>query len=273
LRIVDPINKKTILFNEEGIQEFEKTCYDSWKKNSSCNNCISARAYRENDTFIKFEYNDEDIFLITASPIEIEGKNYIVEMIKRVTKDKSMFKGYGPISYVNQLISEINENVIRDELLGVYNRRYINERLPVDINNSAINKQPLSIVMADIDYFKTVNDTYGHVCGDKVLKDFANLMQKNINSETDWVGRYGGEEFLIVLNNMELGDAYEIAEKIRIELYNTTFHYEDVSIKITSSFGVFALDGLNLSLEEVLLNVDRNLYMAKQSGRNKTCKK
>jgi diguanylate cyclase (GGDEF)-like protein len=129
---------------------------------------------------------------------------------------------------------------------------------------------PLSIIMADIDYFKHVNDTYGHLIGDEVLIDFTKLISKCIRKDIDWVGRYGGEEFLIVLRDIDSENAYIIAEKIRKLVDETIFTYDNLDIHITSSFGVHGYKNEKLNLEDIISQVDKKLYAAKTSGRNKT---
>lgn len=271
IRIVDPIDKENIVIKDDKFKKLKGTCYAHWKKNSSCPNCISMRSYLNNDTFVKIEYDEKKIILVTATPVEVEGKIYIVEILKDITHNGSVLHKLNENSYqVEELISEINEKAIRDELTGVYNRRYISERLPTDVNYSLRSKKPLSIIMADIDFFKVVNDKYGHTIGDKVLADFTNLILKSIRNTTDWVGRYGGEEFIIVLNNTDSNSAFIVAEKIRKILEKTTFQYGEVSIKITSSFGVYSLKDAKVDIEHLITKVDKNLYEAKISGRNKT---
>jgi diguanylate cyclase (GGDEF)-like protein len=126
--------------------------------------------------------------------------------------------------------------------------------------------------MADIDFFKDVNDTYGHVIGDKVLKDFAALISESINNDSCWAARYGGEEFIIVLNNIDIETSYEVAEKIRKRLEEKIFVYDEIHIKITSSFGVYCVDNKKIEINDLINEVDKNLYKAKQSGRNITIK-
>lgn len=271
VRIVDPLNKKVIVIDEKGIKEMTKSCYALWKKDSFCSNCVSMRAFKEKDTFFKFERSDDKTFLITATPVEAGDNLLVVEILKEVHENNTMYKDNGLMAYLNESLSNINKKIITDELVGIYNRRYINERLPVDMNKSFLNKSPISIIMADLDHFKTVNDTYGHIYGDKILKDVAEVISNNIRNTTDWVGRYGGEEFLIVLNNTPLEGAYKVAEKIRMELENNTFHYGDISINITSSFGILEISGVALSVDDAIFYADKNLYTAKEEGRNRSC--
>lgn len=173
-------------------------------------------------------------------------------------------------NFIDNILYEMNEKIIKDELTGIYNKRYINERLPVDINKNIEKESPLAVFMGDIDFFKNVNDKYGHLIGDKVLSDFAKLIQSNIRKDTDWIGRYGGEEFLIVLNNTNLDNGHKIVEKIRELVENRTFQYGDMSIKITVSFGGHILKNKKMSIEELISIADKNLYYAKMNGKNRT---
>lgn len=270
IRIVDPMGKCTIDCPENGEGAEGSLCYDFWKRGSSCENCISMRAHLEKDTIHKLEYKDEKLFLIMASPIETGSKEYIVEILKDVTDN-----GLVPENDIKMdenielLIKEMNEKVVTDELTKVYNRRYINERLPVDINNSILYGLPMSIIMADIDYFKKINDTYGHLIGDKVIVDFAQIIKESIRKSTDWVGRYGGEEFFIVLNNIHPNDAYRVCEKIRKNIEEHIFKYDEHEIKITSSFGLYSISNEKLNVDDYIELADRNLYKAKKGGRNR----
>jgi diguanylate cyclase (GGDEF)-like protein len=229
------------------------------------------RCFTENDTFVKLEYADNAIFLVTASPVEIDGNTYIVEIIKNISQNGTIISNKSNSEFAEELLSDLNNKIITDDLTGAFNKRYINERLPVDVSNNIINGSPLTIIMADIDYFKKVNDNHGHIIGDKVLKDFISIITNNLRSNTtDWVGRYGGEEFLIVLNETDINTAFEISEKIRIQLEATTFKYNNLEIKITSSFGIHSLNTTVIDIENFISNADKNLYIAKISGRNKS---
>lgn len=271
LRIVDPVRKKTIIEKDNYIEELEGTCYGIWKKQGFCENCISMRAYTENDTFVKIQNEEGKIFLVIATPLILDNNKYIVEIIKEISKcGKILTKINTNENFIEYTLNELNEKIIKDELTGIYNRRYINERLPVDINNNIKKQKPLSVIMADIDLFKDINDNYGHLIGDRVLIGFAKLIESSIKKDTDWVGRYGGEEFLIVLNNTDLESAYKISERIRKLLENTNFENDNMKVKITSSFGVCSLTDNKGNMEELIRSADKNLYEAKMNGRNKT---
>ncbi len=174
------------------------------------------------------------------------------------------------ITEINSIINKMNEEIIKDSLTNTYNRRYMEERLLVDVFNALNENQPISVILADIDYFKKVNDTYGHLAGDHVLKEFAHIANANIRKSRDWIARYGGEEFLIVLLNADENAAYKVAEKVRKAIEETEFLYNNESIRITASFGTYTLKSNDLSYEQLMDRADKNLYKAKNSGRNKT---
>lgn len=273
LRIIDPINKKVITVNDGIIKHLDGVCYEYWNKNKFCENCISMRASIQNDTCVKIECKDKKIILIIAAPVHFEGKTYIVELLKDISKNSNDIEEMNNnTESISLLLKEMDNKIIKDDLTGIYNRRYITERLPVDINKCAIEETPLSIIMADIDFFKNINDTYGHVVGDRVLKDFAALISENINNDSCWTARYGGEEFIIVLNNTDIQTSYEVAEEIRKRLEEKIFVYDEIHIKITSSFGAYCIDNKKIEINDLINEVDKNLYKAKQSGRNITIK-
>lgn len=269
VRVVDPQKKKVICFND-GEELQESSCYDFWKKGVPCKNCVSARALAEKDTFMKVEYRDGKTFLILASPVKFGGGEHIIEMIKDITETGLITNLYGKsIKETNNLIFELNEKTILDELTGCYNRRYINKKLPEDIYRAAVNDKPLAVLMLDVDYFKQTNDTYGHLGGDEVLKALSCVIKSKIRENFDWVARFGGEEFLIVLRDADYKAAYKIAEKIRLACENKVIKYERHRIKTTISIGSYIVEPGEKSFDEVIELADKNLYKAKKYGKNR----
>lgn len=170
-------------------------------------------------------------------------------------------------------LAEIRALSLKDPLTGAFNRRYLDERLPQEIKRAYRFERPLSILMMDIDHFKSVNDTYGHHAGDLVLKASLDALTGNIRGEVDWVARYGGEEFVIVLPETPPEGMMVVAERLRKIVAGLTVEYEGKEIKITASFGAVN----HLPAQQIpavtpaqLINIaDRCLYNSKQTGRNK----
>jgi len=167
------------------------------------------------------------------------------------------------------LYQELRTLASVDSLTGLLNRRALMEVLQREHNRSTRYNRPYALVMADIDHFKEINDTYGHGAGDIVLKTFARVLADNMRS-TDSVGRYGGEEFLMVLPESTVEAAYRLAERARGLIERTVVQTpEGQSIKITASFGVCGFPDHGRTLEGLLRKVDDFLYRAKQAGRNR----
>jgi diguanylate cyclase (GGDEF)-like protein len=237
-----------------------------------CKNCIAIRAFNENQTFMKLENIGGRVYIVIASPLVLEnGKVFVAELLKDITSsnlrlaDKAL-----ELHGIGSLISQLNEAVVRDPLTGVYNRRYINEKLPLDLRDCFHRAKPIALIMADIDYFKKVNDTFGHLAGDHILREFSALISNTIRRTSDWCARYGGEEFLIVLKETDEAGAIEVAEKIRGLLEQSEFSYEEEIIKVTASFGVSSAENKEIETLELIEIADKALYEAKQKGRNKT---
>ena len=163
-----------------------------------------------------------------------------------------------------------------DSLTGCYNRGHLNELLPREIKRAIRYKHSMALAMCDIDHFKKVNDTYGHQCGDEVLKIFVKSISELIRVDTDWLARYGGEEFLLVLPETKLENAYGLAERLRKHIAQKVIETEEDDVSITASFGVTGFDAStssnNVTPEALINTADKYLYEAKKQGRNKVVK-
>jgi len=271
IRIVDPM-KNEIISTDSDTMNADTHCYELWNRNGICENCVSKKAYESNETVVKIEYNNNKIFVVMASPINIGKEIYIVELLKNISQVGAIIdRDREYAESIENFLKNIQETTLTDDLTGVYNRRYIRERLEVDVEKSIREHKPMSVIMADIDYFKEINDTYGHIVGDNVLKDFTRIASEYIRSNgSDWIGRYGGEEFLIVLNDTDEDKAEIIAERIRKNLEETTLEYNGNKFSITCSFGVYGFRDLDMNTEDIIHRADINLYEAKEKGRNTT---
>jgi diguanylate cyclase (GGDEF)-like protein len=158
----------------------------------------------------------------------------------------------------------IRELMLTDSLTAVANRRYLDERLAHEMRRMERYGFCFSIIMTDLDFFKRFNDTYGHTAGDAVLVTFAKVLQDNVRS-TDFVARFGGEEFVVLLPETDEAGAVHFAERIRKAMEQTRI--EGIDEVITASFGVTTVSNTE-PLIAVLKRVDRALYQSKQNGRN-----
>jgi len=161
---------------------------------------------------------------------------------------------------------------IKDALTGCYNRGFLTEHLPKEIKRARRYGHDLSVVLCDIDHFKKVNDTYGHQAGDAVLKGFAKILMDSVRNGVDWVSRYGGEEFLVVLPETPFEGAVLVAERLRAHVAEASMDTSEGDLHITASFGVtgFSADtpDSRVSSDAMVKMADEKLYQAKNEGRN-----
>ncbi|MDC7234053.1 MAG: diguanylate cyclase, partial [Spirochaetales bacterium] len=182
--------------------------------------------------------------------------NYFNIMIDRLQeKEEIADKALEALQYISA----------RDGLTRVFNKKYITDHLEEEVKRSRRYDSKLSIILYDIDFFKSVNDNYGHQIGDLVLARTADIIKKNLR-ETDAVGRYGGEEFLLVLPETDLRSAYELSERIRIILAGIQWEFDE-NRKITISGGV--VENIGEDSARMIGRADHLLYVAKEKGRNR----
>ncbi len=270
VRLVDPVNKIVIEYRGCERRETDNICYDYWKNGKICDNCISVRAHLSNKCILKLEQSADEIMMVTALPIENVDKPTILELLKIVTDTMTVGSGiYSEVSLMRNFIAETNELAIKDKLTGLYNRRYVDERLPADIVRATMEKLPLSLVFLDLDNLKKINDIYGHSFGDKILTEITNALVKCIRSDIDWAARYGGDEFIICLYNTAKDEAYRITERIRCKISELVISTKE-EITTTASLGIYTMEDTPLTAQELISLADKRMYEAKQLGRNRT---
>ncbi|MEO6856052.1 MAG: diguanylate cyclase [Rhodoferax sp.] len=166
---------------------------------------------------------------------------------------------------------KLSREAVIDGLTGIYNRKYFDQKLAIELSRAQRQKTPLSLVMLDVDYFKKYNDTYGHPAGDRVLQAVVGAAQSQLNRLSDIFARYGGEEFIIILPSFDPSGATRIAEKIRQAVLALQLDHarSQVAQHITVSLGVATcLGGVVCTETRLLDTVDKALYAAKGRGRN-----
>lgn len=231
-------------------------CYDVWKKQRRCDNCISARALARKGRMAKFEFVDDAVYYVVAMYLEMDAAPYVLEMASQVTDD-TLLEAYGKNRFL-QDIAAYNRRLYIDPLTGAYNRRYYEEQLQ-DLSSLS------ALAFLDLDGLKAVNDTWGHPAGDAALKAAADAILGCIRG-TDALIRYGGDEFLLVFWDMPRKAFAAKLEQIRSAVAGArTAVYPQLAL--TVSIGALYRSGTPL---ELIGEADRLLYQAKRS-RNHVC--
>ena len=183
---------------------------------------------------------------------------------------RCIFKFLSGNNIENAYHEEIYRLTTIDGLTQVYNKRYFIETLEREIGRAHRYRRELSLIMFDIDHFKKINDTYGHLAGDHVLKQLASVIKARIRRE-DIMSRYGGEEFAIILPEIDNYNAVQFAEKIRGLVEKAAFRFEDTDIPVTISIGCASMTTELQEPHEFVRVADGHLYTAKSQGRNRVC--
>lgn len=204
-RIVEPVTHQVYDMEDGELIPYNELCHRVWNRKNECLNCSSLRTMQEQRTFIKLEYMESKIYLVFSIPIQLKEDMYVLEYIKDVTSSlmvNSIQDEKNDNKNISSLIHRFNELLIHDDYTGLYNKSYIFQKLAEDISKARKTGESLAAVMIDIDDFKEINDTYGHVSGDRVILKIASKLKSYESDGSTWAARIGGDEFLLIFKDM-----------------------------------------------------------------------
>lgn len=186
---------------------------------------------------------------------------------KVAERTENLQKALSELETVNQKLEIMSTT---DSLTGLFNRRHFENCFDEEFKRSVRHKRQLSIIICDIDHFKTINDQNGHQAGDECLQAISEILKQRISRSGDLVARYGGEEFIVLLSDTSMLQANEIAEDLRACIEGLSFEFDNKPIPVTASFGIASLNPFNVqSADQLVTQADVALYRAKDSGRNR----
>lgn len=259
------------------------------KRHVLVNDVLTIGRDRENDIVLdsdsvsrrhcKIEYRKHHLFVVDLESTNGTFVNDDTEPVTamqlrrgdQIKVGDTIFKYLSGSDVEAQYHETIYKMTITDGLTSVNNKRYLAETLEREIPRALRHQRSLSLLMLDIDHFKLVNDTHGHLAGDAVLRDLANIARSRLRPD-DMLARYGGEEFAIVLPETPLAGAIKAAEELRKLVETHPFAVEDESIQVTVSIGAAELLP-GMTVDALFKAADEMLYLAKNRGRNRVCHK
>jgi diguanylate cyclase (GGDEF)-like protein len=216
--------------------------------------------------FLIFKQENEtskyDIDSIENEPVE--DKDELESKVQERTLELNI-----ALQELEEANKELQEKNTLDELTGLYNRRFYDQKILAEFRRSRRNLTPLSLVVIDIDHFKMVNDNYGHLAGDECLVAVSACIKRCLRRSADISCRYGGEEFCLILPETDSKGAFALAEELRESIESSQISYNNIDIKLTISCGISTyLQQKNIKPEHLFAVADRALYEAKNNGRN-----
>lgn len=261
VRLVDPISM--VVYHIEGGKLVGQPggCYNVWHKSDRCENCVSSRCLMDRARYSKFEFIDQDIFHVVAQPVCVDETRYVLEVVT-ASNDNVLLTAFGNNDFVNR-ITEFNHKVYTDELTGLSNRRYLNERLELMITRAVHDNVSIAVAMIDIDDFKDINDLQGHLAGDEALRRVAEILAQGLRpGDEDILARYGGDEFFCAFWGIDRDD-------LESRLKTVQQIADESELDLTMSAGaLFEPVAQEAAAEDFIKRADRIMYGIKAAGKN-----
>lgn len=234
-------------------------CYEVWKRECPCDNCTSRHAHINQCEMFKLEFLDGHLFLVISYPIKISQQDLVLELVKDVTQTLTVRNMDRENNKIEKLIRNLNDYIIHDAFTGLYNKAYAIQEIDRKLN---IGRQ-LTLAMIDLDHFKEINDTYGHTKGDEVILFLADLLKHHLRNEHVLASRVGGDEFIIVFDNVSEHDIRIICYEIEESLRKHVFMREEQQFWVKISIGLaYSCEG-DTSLE-LMDRADQAMYQIKR---------
>ncbi len=264
------------LVNQEGEMVYQckdgschltnEPCYSVWGKGERCENCVSKQAYESNRQRVKIEYADHNYFLVIARPIVLKKKKFVVEFVLNMTHQLATGHDNNPDSFVMELIHQLESVSSHDAFSGLYNKKYLAEKVEARLADCKLNKRAFYVALWDIDNFKGVNDTFGHDFGDRVILHIAKVLRSQMKEIPGFVARFGGDEFVVVFDQQEQRICLSRLEAMKGQIDQQIYIAGNRRFHVTASCGLVNAQGAENFLS-VMHAVDEKMYSAKRAGR------
>lgn len=254
VRILNAVDLRLVEKNDKDDMPAELNCchcYDFWNKSQPCENCISRKVYQDKIQRTKLEYQDQELYEVTARYVEVDGTPGVMELVRHLDRG-SLIDTEGKNKLLDHLESYHDELYI-DALTGAYNRRYYEDKIKTSVFKGGV-------AMIDLDDFKIYNDTCGHDAGDAVLKTVVHLIRNCVRDEDSLI-RYGGDEFLLLIPDIDADKFEERLKKIRQKIIESDVPGY-VNLHLSVSAGGLYTDGSDM-VEDVVSYADKLMYQAK----------
>jgi len=243
---------------------------------SSCDICIDEKSISKRHA--KLVLNGDAVHIVdlqSTNGTEVSGEKLAPDTPVSLTNDTQIKLGNIIFKFLSQgnievgALASANDRESVDGLTQIFNKATITKNLVDSFKKSKVTETNLSLIVFDLDHFKKVNDTFGHSAGDYVLREVASVVKNQLIRSGDVFGRYGGEEFVIILYGSPLQRACDVAERIRATIEKHDFKFASHDIQLTVSLGVAAVDATITTPEALFEKADQAAYQSKRSGRNR----
>ncbi len=268
---LDTVN--TWILNSGETNKAISDCSNSFSEQISTQVSNIHTSFNKKENLVDLEDNvtaNLDVILNGVSNFNLERQKLELQAAKTISElEKELEQTKKETEHLKNNLQQQKLRELTDPLTKLPNREAYNERLYQEFKRFERYNSSLSLIIGDIDYFKKINDTHGHIAGDTALKETAHIMQSSSRA-TDFIARFGGEEFVIIMPETNISDATKATNKIRLAIQQNLIEENNISFKLTMSFGVASFSE-NDTTKSVLDRADKALYRAKEKGRNLVC--
>lgn len=264
-RLVEPISHLVYDYQDGQLILTDGYCFDIWRMGVPCQNCISKHTCNSSSKYLKLEFLDGTVFLITSFPVKINGVALSLELVNNVTKNMfvSSFSEKDNED-ISSFINKFNSLVVHDSFTGLYNKNFIADEIDNSIDNLSRDKNASVIgALMDIDQFKHVNDTYGHYMGDVVITRISAILNSFTDWPQIWAGRLGGDEFCIFFKNHTKESAERKCKTLEELIAKQIYTKGDEEFTVSVSIGVDVLTNTD-TRQSFLDKLDKLLYEEKR---------
>ena len=266
VRLVDPLSE--FIVNTDGSIQVGNICRTVWGRPHRCENCSSLRALQTKNVLYKMEFCDDRIFWIISRYITVEGRDCVLELVADTT-DSIIIEG-GSADEISQIIEGYNHQVVFDSLTGAFNRNYLDSIFLPTLGFRRASQFPVHIAVLDLDNFKSVNDTYGHAAGDKLLTDVGGFWKSRFDSRKKnkerLTIRYGGDEMIVICCEGTYAAFVNEIESSYANMRKNCYIDDSTNIPFTMSIGTASSEEMepNWSWQELFDKADERMYAIKE---------
>ena len=266
--MIDPSTSSVLTYQNGSLIEAGHKCFEQWNRAAACKDCISKRACRENRCRVKLEYIRDTVNLIYAVPLAFDGRQSVLILAKEVTDSMSVTdRNHRDNTSIVSLMDEFNYLLVHDTFTGLFNKQYIEAELRSRIHRSTAEQVPLCAAILDIDRFKCINDKFGHMIGDSVLKGIAGCIAELSDYETAFAGRMGGDEFLLIFWDKMLPEAERACLELSTLVLEKNFSACGRCFHVSVSIGLKEFDAEVDTPDNFMEKIDQRMYYAKRRKR------
>ncbi len=263
--VVNPLSHQVLMSSAKQ----RPSCFAYFDKIHACENCIAMRATNTLETAHKYETRGDRILHVTASPVEYQGKLYIVELQKDVTEQFETMDG--PTSTKKsmvELVEEGNARIVRDGSTGAYNRHYIEDRLPVELFGAQLDGRALSLLLFEVDQYEEILNDHGQAITNHVLLELVSLLNGSIRGDYDWVGRFRDRQLMVILRQAHFLATRKIGDKLKSLVERESFVVDGTSIDVTVTVGGAVNGEAVAGVDDMIEQAKKHLEEAKGKGGN-----